>query len=381
MIVLNRADYLGQGQADVGQRVADDKLELFVAVEPAKAMQQQFVALQPEYIALHDIGATQSLRLLGAVAKALKSRVQTLSIRRQGHGVALAVVPFVELPGRGDKRLRVYSTDVDTDAQARRHLSTVLLGHARLGVLLVSEMPASKLSAALQPVREAVDSESTWPTRELLMVPLGAPGALAEHAAAMVGPAGFHAHVTAQAKSSTEAWGFITAAWNQLRKSASGSAPPVADAPAPPAARTSTDTVLTPAAAAATLPGLAPEPGAGRWSTYLQACKVIQGLVSACIFDTRGGQPLAHQGSSAEAMLLASEGLKLCNAMAECGRSLGLGTSQPDATITLASHHLLVHAMPRHPGIVVLAVLDAKTSSLAMSRAQLQRVDSAILGD
>lgn len=384
MIVLNRADYLGQGQADVGQRVADDKLELFVAVEPAKAMQQQFVALQPEYIALHDIGANQSLRLLGAVAKALKTRVQTLSIRRQGHGVALAVVPFVEVPGRGDKRLRVYSTDVDTDAQARRQLCTVLLGHARLGVLLVSEIPAIKLSAALQPVREAVGSDSAWPTRELLMVPLGAPGALAEHAAAMTGPSGFQVNVTAQAKSSNEAWGFITAAWNRLRKPTSSSAPqsPEVDATAPVSPTASpTEAPRASAAAAVSPPGLASESQAGRWGTYLQACKVIQGLVSACIFETRGGHSLAHQGSTLDATLLASEGMKLSNAMTECGRSLGLSASPPDATITLAGHHLLVHALPGHPGIVLLVVLDARNSSLAMSRAQLQRVDSAILGD
>ena len=358
MIVLNRADYLGQGQADVGQRVADDKLELFVAVEPAKAMQQQFAALQPEYIALHDIGASQSLRLLGAVAKALKTRVQTLSIRRQGHGVALAVVPFVELPGRGDKRLRVYSTDVDTDAQARRQLCTVLLGHARLGVLLVSEIPAIKLSAALQPVREAVNSDSALPTRELLMVPMGTPGALAEHAAAMDGPAGFQVHVTAQAKSPNEAWGFITAAWNRLRKPSSapqGTAELPAAAPASRAVSPTTEAPLTPVAAVAT-PDAAPRTEAGRWSAYLQACKVIQGLVRACILDTRGGHPLAYEGSTTEAALLAGEGLKLCTAMVECGRGLGLGHAVERRAV-LAPLHALVDVQGEVVGILALGVV------------------------
>ena len=40
-IVRNRADYLGEGQDDVGQRIGDDKLELFVSLEPAQASHKQ----------------------------------------------------------------------------------------------------------------------------------------------------------------------------------------------------------------------------------------------------------------------------------------------------------------------------------------------------
>ena len=186
-IVRNRADYLGEGQDDVGQRIADDKLELFVALEPAQAMLQQFAQLTPEFIALHDVGASQSLRLLNAIATALNTKVQTLAIRRQGHGVALATLPFVELPGRGSQHLRVYSTDIDTDSASRRALANVLLGHSRLGVLMVGEMPGHLLAQALQPLRDAV-VKGPWPNRELLMVPLGNAGALAAQAQALVGP-------------------------------------------------------------------------------------------------------------------------------------------------------------------------------------------------
>ncbi|RVT50368.1 hypothetical protein [Rubrivivax albus] len=376
-IVRNRADYLGEGQDDVGQRIADDKLELFVAVDPAQAMLQQFAALQPEFIALHDVGSSQSLRLLGAIAGALNTRVQTLSIRRQGHGVALAVLPFVELPGRGNQHLRVYSTDIDTDSQSRKQLASVLLGHARLGVLLVGEMPGHLLTGALQPVREAV-VRGPWPNRDLLMVPLGSPGALAAQAAAINGPRGLNVRVTPQAASSNDAWGYVTGAWNRLRESSAPAAKaPLAQRPMP----SSTSEAPT---EAMPLPGAEPDPQdlrAGRWADYLRACQAIKGLVSACVFEARSGHPLAHCGARPDARHLVTEGLKLFNAMAECGRGLGLGPSQPDAAITLTGHHLLMHPLPGHPGIVMHAVLDASVANLTLARMQLQRVDTAVLGE
>ena len=46
--------------------------------------------------------------------------MQRLSIRRQGHGVALAVLQFVEMPLADGTPLRVYSTDVNADAADAR---------------------------------------------------------------------------------------------------------------------------------------------------------------------------------------------------------------------------------------------------------------------
>ena len=180
-IVRSRADYLGEDQGDVGQRVTDDKLELFVTLEPAQAMLQQFAQFAPDFIALHDVGASQSLRLLNAIAAALHTKVQQLAIRKQGHGVALATLPFVELPGRGSQHLRVYSTDIDTDSNSRKALSNVLLAHSRLGVLMVGDMPAHLLTQSIQPLRDAI-IKGPWPNRELLLVPMGSPAARASQA-------------------------------------------------------------------------------------------------------------------------------------------------------------------------------------------------------
>jgi hypothetical protein len=364
-IVRNRADYLGEGQDDVGQRIADDKLELFVSLDPGQAMLQQFAAIEPDFIALHDVGAGQSLRMLQAVATALKTKVQTLSIRRQGHGVALATLPFIELPGRGRHHLRVYTTDVDTDSATRRQLSNVLLGYSRLGVLLVGEMPGHSIAGALAPVREAI-VKGPWPNRELLMIPLGSHGTLAAQAASMVGPPGLSVRVTPQAGGTSEAWNFVTGAWNRVRDSVPAPEPSQADAPTQPMP----------------MPVPQAQPGdlkPGRWEEYLQACQAIKGLVSAIVFDFRTARTLAHRGARPEADKLLHQGIHLFGTLADSSRQLGLGPAQPDAAITLTGHHLLLHPLPGHPGILLHAVLDASIANLTLARMQLQRVDTTVL--
>ncbi len=397
-IVPNRADYLAEGQDDVGQRIADDKLELFVSIEPAQAMLQQFAQLTPDFIVLHDVGGSSSLRLLNAIATALNTKMQQLAIRRAGHGVALATLPFVELPGRGSQKLRVYTTDIDTDSTSRRALASVLLGHSRLGVLMVGELPSHALGNALQPVREAI-IKGPWPNRELLLVPHGNPGALAAQAAALTGPPGMNVRVTPQAHAPNEAWGYVTGAWNRLRET-TPPAPAAVHAPAPaPAHAPSYPPAPAPAAVPAAhwasrasraeavteqmpmpMPqGTASDLTPGRWDAYLQACLAIKGLVSACVFDFRTVKALAHRGARPDPDRLVAQGMHLFEVLAESSRALGLGPSQPDAAITLTGHHLLLHPLPGHPGIILHAVLDASAANLTLARMQLQRIDTTLL--
>jgi hypothetical protein len=98
------------------------------------------------------------------------------------------------------------------------------------------------------------------------------------------------------------------------------------------------------------------------------------------VFDARALQVLAHNGGRPDAMQLMAQGMSLSNAMANTGRSLGLGQSQPDATISLTGHHLMLHPLPGHPGVILHAVLDGSVANLTLARMQLQRVDATVLG-
>ena len=150
-VIEDREAYLKQSRPDIGRRVSDHELELFAATDPVQCLEEQLDALMPDYLALHDFGATLGLQLLQLFAREDRDRPQTLTIRSQGQGMPLATITFVEISSGGDKPLRIYSTDVNAEPQLRQRLGHVLLSHSRLAALLVAETPRHAVPALLRP--------------------------------------------------------------------------------------------------------------------------------------------------------------------------------------------------------------------------------------
>ena len=391
--VADREAYLGQGRNDVGRRISDDQVELFIAGDLAQSLQQEFTLHKPEYIALHDVGTSASLRLLTSLAGADKGRVQRLSVRRQGHGVALAVLQFVEVPLADGTPVRVYSTDINADGQARAQLARVLLAFSRLGVLLVGELPPHALTAQLTPLHEAL-SRGVWPNRDLLLVPLGSGTALAVQGAQLAKGSQVAVQVTPHAAQPKDVWSFIGGAWNRLQDKTDAKrvlpteltrAVPKPRVPMPEAQTQpmGLDPVASPPPgrpAAVTLrdvpPTPMPVPGGTRWQAYAERCAVIKGAVACCVFDTHSMKPLAHTGGPPSPERLAQQGAVLLEAMSESTRALGLGPARAEASVSTQSHHLLLRPVPGHPGVAVHLVIQASTGNLTLARMQLERIEA-----
>lgn len=385
-IVRDRDAYLGQNR-DIGRRLTDDQVELFVSDEPAAALQRELDRLHPQFIALHDVGTSSSLRLLQSMASTT-GKVMRLTVRRQGHGVPLATLQFVEISGSDGTALRVYSTDVDADTHARQLIARVLVSNARLAVLVFGDLPTHALAASMQPLIQAVSHER-WPGRQMLMIPLGAPAPINSFASPFTA-AGLHVQVAPRVARATDAWSFIGSTWNQL-EGVAAPAPPPPPAPAP-----------VDRAHAPTQPmGLTAERGAERaaergmphaerpraqperaapptdinWFDYVQRCASVKGMISCCVFDRSNGHALAHAGGRPPAEIMQALGERLLSTAGDIGAMMGTGTEVTEATVSYATHHLMLRALPRQPGVVLHAVLDAATGNLALARAQLQRLD------
>lgn len=170
-------DYLASEKLDIGRQIAGNDRELFVSCEPALALQQQFEHLNPEYIAVHDIGTSSSRKLLASIAAASHRAIQKLFIRRQGYGTALATLEFVELPTADGQLLRMYTTETDADTVARHGLARTLLAFSRLGVVMVGDLPAHSIESSLKPLHDDMVA-GPWHNRDLLLLPLSAAGTL-----------------------------------------------------------------------------------------------------------------------------------------------------------------------------------------------------------
>ena len=382
-------NYLAPEKHDIGRQIGVNQRELFVSCDPALAMQLQFEHLQPEFIAVHDIAGTSSRKLLVGIAAAGGRAVQKLVIRRQGQGTALASLEFVDLPTADGGRLRMYSTEVDADTVARHGLARVLLAFSRLGVMMVGELPGHAIASALKPFQEFIAS-GPWPNRQLLLMPLAAGSTLAAHGVELARGTEVHVRTSPQVTRPADAWGFIDATWGRLLEDAqadgrrmpalASAAPvPLADGsisgtelltlrpmpPVPaPAARPSTPT-----------PAAAPAPKS-LLDRYLHRLGELPGIASSCIFDVATGQAIIHSGATPAAADLGLHGKVLLAGMSASGQAMGLGHALPEAAITLGSHHLLLRAVPGHPGLALHAAFVKGGTNLTLARLQVQRLDS-----
>lgn len=386
-VVGDKDAYLGNAPSDIGRRIADDQLELFVVCQPAEAMLQQFAQFAPEFIAIHDVGTATSARLLAAVAAASSRKLQKLVIRRQGYGMALATLQFVELPLSPGRNLRVYTTQIDADTQTRHQLAQGLLAHSRLAVVMIGELPPHALGSSLQPLRDAM-AAGPWPNRQMLLLPLAPAATLPAQAATLGGASGVMVRTTPQASRPAEAWSFISGAWNRLNASAPEvpppSRPPAQDFAPPPAAAAQTATQpLEPVPMPRTsAQPVQPQPPAGTtlWNDYVRRCAAIKGVLECCVFDIDQQRPLAHSGTQRMAERLAAKGAMLHAVISDCANVLGLGPANPDAAITLAQHVLLLRPMPGRPRLALHLLIDRAHGNVGLARAQLQQIDQALLG-
>lgn len=396
-LMRDKEDYLADAYKHVGRQVSQSQWELFVACEPAEAMQQQFEAHQPEYIVLHDIGTQSSRRMLAGLATAAGRPVHQLHIRRQGLGMPLARIEFMELVVKPDQPpLRLYSTEVDADTAQRKRLARTLLGYSRLGVVMVGDLPPHALTSSLLPLRDAI-AEGPWLNRELLLLPLAGAAALAGQAAHIANGSSVKVLTTPLVKRPAEAWAYLRASWQKMREMLADDAielpelldpvrpgtsyaavPPVAEAAAPAVAPRRSPLVMQPMPEVkARAPASAVD---SALTQYVNKCGALKGVVSCCVFELATQRTLAHapSGSRPGPAALAAHGASLMASMAEAAHALNLGGAAPDAAVTLGQHHLLLRTVPGRRGLAMHAVLDKAQANLTLIRLQLQRLDMSL---
>jgi hypothetical protein len=403
-VMRDRDDAQAIALRHVGRQVGESQWELFVVIDPAEALQQQFDVLKPDYIALHDIGTLSSRRMLAGLAVATGRPVHQLHIRRQGLGMPLARLEFVELPiDAGQPPVRLYTTEVDADTQQRQRLARLLLARSRLAVVIVGDLPPHALATALLPLHDAI-KEGSWSNRELLMLPLAGASALAGQASHLAIGTPVQVRTTPQVTRPAEAWNYLRGSWNKMRAQLRDKAidlpevhdpvappPPAGNAPTPGAPIRGDASSLLQSAASATpaRPQLPMQPmpavrAAGTsaaapvdpaLATYIRKSGELKGMISCCVFELATQRTIGHAGTRPGPAALASQGATLMATMAEAAHALNLGEAAPDAAITLGSHHQLLRAVPGRPGLALHAVLDRGLTNLTLVRLQMQRLD------
>ena len=343
--------------------------------------------LQPEFIAMHDIGTALVAPHAGRPGRGhAAGRCRSCMIRRQGYGMALATLEFVELPVADGQPLRLYTTEVDADTQQRQPPGAHAArpqppgrgdgrrpAAARAGDGLAA---AARRHHATAPGRTASCCCCRWP----------AAAALAGQASHLAGGTGVQVRTTPQVMRPADAWDYISGTWNQLRAQLRDTDARPALTPTPPARAVGRPAPPRPALRPRRRDGslldrprhagarrcrcsrcrpCAPRPRAAarrstrRWPTYVRKCSELNGMVSCCVFElatqrTIGPRRRAPRPGRAGRARRGADGAR----WPRPPHALNLGDAAPDAAITLGSHHLLLRAVPGRPGLALHAVLD-----------------------
>ena len=300
---------------------------------------QQFDHLQPEFIAVHDIGAHSSRALLAGVAAALRIPVGKLLIRRQGYGTTLAALEFVDFPTTRGVPLRMYCTEAEGDVVSRQGLARVLLAYSRLGVVMVGDLPAPDLAAALMPLRDDI-VKGPWPNRELLLLPRAATAALASQASALGRGTGVTVRTTPAVSRPADAWTFITGTWSRLcaQLAASGKSASRADGSTCDGRPRCGRGVCRESVGAACGGGARRRRRCADGGADCALCRAIahaQRHARLLRLEVAGGHAIAHAGDSADPASLAAEGSALQNSIAGSSGRLGFAGGVLDVSITL----------------------------------------------
>lgn len=382
------------GERDVGRNVGAGQHELFVTCAPAEALLQQFEHLDPQYIAIHDLGCSISRRLLAGVAQASGRSLQSLTIRRQGYGTALATIEFIEWTSPDCRTIRLYTTTIDADGASRHAIAQALLAHSRLGVLIVGDLPAHAIASGLQPLHQALRFQH-WPNRELLLLPLSSSAVLASQAAHLGQGLPVNVVTTPTVARPADAWSYISGAWNRLREQAGLESLRLPVLPGISAAAAAAGQTAAPPAPTApsrpAAPGFGPLPmrpmpevsrhGPREYTLeqtlndYVTRLMKLNGMMGVCVFDRSTAQALTHAGKLLAPTAMAARGHALVQACIETGQAMSMPIAGPEAAVTLGAHHLVLHPLPRHPALMLLAILDKSIANLVLARLQIQRLD------
>lgn len=365
-------DYLDE-PADIGRPVGNHTRELFVACEPALALAQQFDYLRPGYVALHDIACQGAKRMLHAVASAAGRPVERLVIRRQGYGTTLAAADHVDCPAVDGRRVRLYSTDIDTDTPSRTALARVLLTRAALSVVLVGDVPAHAMGEALQPLREPLFGGS-WRCPHLVFLPLsaGSHAALAGLVGALGLGSGVQCRMTAPVTRPADAWTLISQSWNaaQAAQHPDGRGAMLADfapgrevlEPMPP----------TGAARRGLVPGTTPI------DRFVLEAHALAGVQAVCVFDVATSRVLRHVGAGFQGTDLARRGSLLLAAGTSSRRQLHLAGIADEVLVGGGVESLGVRALQSQPGLAMHLIYNPAQTSWTHLRPRLMALDAAL---
>ncbi|MEO5843936.1 MAG: roadblock/LC7 domain-containing protein [Caldimonas sp.] len=384
---------------DRGQIIDRHVSDLVVTGSPAQAIRDHFAATRADLET-----ATSMITLLdpvgvwaSAVVKALSDAggrpIEKLHLREHSTLRTIAMIERTMLVRRQEDTLRIFHADVRAPGPENAEIPVALMERSQMTAVIIGPMQPHAIDALLASLRLAT-SLPTWRCPHLLFqLPPNANWINAK-VEALEWPERLHVHIVSEPMTgASSVWNAMLNVWNDAKLQPGWDPAAVSpmlgtsdfpikvgdlDGGADTVARTTTpgsvdsDAAETPAR---------PVLDAARGRHALSSLLKLDGLLGCALVDSASGLVLAHETRDPQSLdmeVAAASCAQVLGAHRDAARAMGLGDPIDEVITTAGSRHVLIRALQRHAGLVLVALLEKHRTNLALARFQLLEVERSL---
>ncbi len=382
---------------DQGRMVDRHLHDLVVTGSPAHAIREHFNTTRGDLetasriITLLDPVGMWASSVVKALSDAGGRPIERLHLREQDSLRTLAMIERTTLTRRNEETLNVYHAEVRAPGRENAEIPVALMERSHMTTVIVGPRQPHAIDALLESLREAT-ALPTWRCPNLLFILPPNATWIAGKIGAVAWPTRLRVHLLNESLSSASAvWNAMLGMWNHVKDkrptdSGFGGDAELVDAfdldPMDDLRPGRADFVNTePFVVEPVEPSEVAQratPSAGRAQVALAPLLDLEGLLGCALVDVATGLALASEAllgaSSPDMIRVADSGAQVFRAQRNAARGLGFTEAPDESVIAAGTRRIVIHALPLHTELVLVALLDRNLGDMVRCRRKLAEV-------
>jgi predicted regulator of Ras-like GTPase activity (Roadblock/LC7/MglB family) len=383
-----------------GQIIDRHVSDLVVTGSPAQAIREHFAATRADLetatsmITLLDPVGVWASSVVKALSDAGGRPIEKLHLREQSTLRTLAMIERTTLVRRQEDTLRIFHADVRAPGPENAEIPVALMERSQMTAVIIGPMQPHAIDALLASLKHAT-SLATWRCPHLLFQLPPNASWINTKVKAIVWPERLHVHVVSEPMTgASSVWNAMLSVWNNAKLQPGWDPAAVSpmlgtsDFPIKVGELDGSVDAATKAAAEAEAAALSgtPNPARGvldaaRGRQALASLLKLDGLLGCALVDSATGLVLAHETRDPTTLDMeqaAAACAQVLSAHHDAAALMGLGESIDEVITTAGARHVLIRALQRHHGLVLVALLEKHRTNLALARFQLLEVERSL---
>ena len=377
-----------------GQIIDKHLSDLVVTGSPAQAIREHFTATRADLetatsmITLLDPVGVWASSVIKALSDAGGRPIERLHLREKTTLRTLAMIERTTLVRRQEDTLRIFHADVRAPGPENAEIPVALMERSQMTAVIIGPMQPHAIDALLASLRHAT-SLPTWRCANLLFQLPPNAAWINNKVEAVVWPERLHVHLVSEPMTgASSVWNAMLNVWNEAKLQPGwdpGAVSPmlgISDFPVKVGeighVRVPAPDVPVPAAAAAVAKAML---DATRARQALSTLLKLDGLLGCALVDAASGLVMAHETLDPNLLDMELAGAacaQVLSAHRDSARAMGLVDPIDEVITTAGARHVLIRALQRHAGLVLVAVLEKNRTNLALARFQLLEVERGL---